>query len=70
MVLYFFCPLISQTTCLTDLAHCPKAVAGFHRAVPSTALDKDMYSLTPYILYKNSGFVKGNFRQPSGKAPH
>ena len=45
-------------------------VAGFHRAVPSTALDKDMYSLTPYILYKNSGFVKGNFRQPSGISPH
>ena len=44
-----------------------RRLPGFTGAVPSTALDKDMYSLTPYILYKNSGFVKGNFRQPSGK---
>ena len=37
-------------------------VAGFHRAVPSTALDKVDYSLTEYILYKISVFVKGKFR--------
>lgn len=34
-------------------------VAGFHRAVPSTALDKVIYLFTEIILYKNRAFVKG-----------
>lgn len=71
MVLYFFCPLISQTTCLTDLAHCPKAVAGFHRAVPSTALDKcsQQVRLTRIIADMTCP-VKGQFYFSDHGPPH
>ena len=44
------------------LTHGFAQVAGFHRAVPSTALDK-IYSFTQSILYKNTRFVKAYFRQ-------
>ena len=44
------------------LTHGFAQVAGFHRAVPSTALDKVVYVLTRFILYKNAHFVKGQIQ--------
>lgn len=58
-------PIVQSTTYrIWHLTHGFAQVAGFHRAVPSTALDKEIYSFTRSILYKNTRFVKAYFRQP------